>query len=199
MFTGLVWGTGTVRALEPRGGDVRLRIASAGVLAQRQHALGDSITVNGVCLTVVAMDATGGFDFDVSNETLALTTLGGLAPGADVNLEPALTLSTPLGGHLLSGHVDGVGKVVAITPDGRSQRWRFDVPQPLARYLARKGSVAIDGVSLTVNAVADSGFEVALIPHTVAVTRFRSLTVGAPVNIEVDQLARYLERLLEFR
>lgn len=199
MFTGLVWGTGTVQALEERGGDLRLQIASAAVLAQRQHALGDSITVNGVCLTVVDMDAAGGFAFDVSTETLALTTLGQLRTGAVVNLEPALTLSTPLGGHLLSGHVDGVGRVASIVPEGRAQRWQFEVPAALARYLAKKGSVAVDGVSLTINAVDENSFSVALIPHTVAVTRFRILEVGAAVNIEVDQLARYLERLLACR
>lgn len=199
MFTGLVWGTGTVQALEARGGDLRLWIASGAVLAQRQHALGDSITVNGVCLTVVDKDAVGGFAFDVSTETLGLTTLGQLAVGAVVNLEPALTLATPLGGHLLSGHVDGMGKVMSILPDGRAQRWQFEVPGALSRYLAKKGSVAVDGVSLTINAVDEHGFSVALIPHTVAVTRFRTLGVGATVNIEVDQLARYLERLLACR
>jgi riboflavin synthase len=199
MFTGLVWGTGAVQAIEARGGDVRLVVGSGSCLAARTHALGDSITVNGVCLTLVSMDGQGGFGFDVSTETLGLTTLGGLAPGDLVNLEPALTLSTPLGGHLLSGHVDGVAQVRSIEPDGRAQRWHFQVPTALLRYLARKGSVAVDGVSLTINEVDQQGFAVALIPHTVAVTRFRALAVGDRVNLEVDQLARYLERLLAFR
>lgn len=199
MFTGLVWGTGHVHSLEPRGGDVRFRVQSGDALAARTHALGDSIAVNGVCLTVVAQDGQGGFEFDVSNETLSLTTLGALRPGDLVNLEPALTLSTPLGGHLLNGHVDGVAEVLSISADGRAQRWQFQVPQALLRYLSRKGSVAVDGVSLTINEVDDQGFAVALIPHTVAITRFRALAVGDRVNIEVDQLARYLERLLAFR
>jgi riboflavin synthase len=196
MFTGLVWGTAVLHALEPIGGDVRLHLRDpARVLASRAHALGDSIALNGVCLTIVAHEADA-FAFDVSNETLALTTLGLLQPGALVNVEPALTLATPLGGHLMSGHVDGLGTVRSISADGRAQRWFFDVPATLARYLARKGSIAVDGVSLTVNNVDAQGFDVALIPHTVERTRFSATAVGAAVNLEVDLMARYAERLI---
>lgn len=199
MFTGLVWGTGLLADRLPVGGDVRLWIADPqGVLASRTSALGDSIAINGVCLTVVEIAARR-LAFDVSTETLALTTLGTLAVGAAVNLEPALTLATPLGGHLMSGHVDGLGHVEAITPDARAQRWRFRADPAVLRYMARKGSIAVDGVSLTVNSVDGTGFEVALIPHTVARTRFHATQVGDPVNLEVDLMARYAERLLETR
>ena len=194
MFTGIIQAVGRIVRLEPRSGDVRLHVDTAALdLADVQ--LGDSIAVSGVCLTAVTLDARG-FSADVSNETLALTTLGKLKPGDPVNLEKALRLADRLGGHLVSGHVDGVGKVVSIAPDGRSQRWSFDVPAALARYIAAKGSVCIDGTSLTVNEVSATRFGVNLIPHTVEHTAFHARRVGDAVNIEVDVVARYIERLL---
>ena len=194
MFTGIIQTVGRVARLEPRGGDVRLAIDTAGLdLADVQP--GDSIAVSGVCLTAVALEPHG-FAADVSNETLSLTTLGQLKAGDLVNLEKALRLADRLGGHLVSGHVDGLGKVVSITPDGRSQRWTFELPAALVRYIAAKGSVCIDGTSLTVNEVAGSRFGVNLIPHTVEHTAFHARRVGDAVNIEVDVIARYVERLL---
>ena len=194
MFTGIIQNVGRIARLEPRGGDLHLAIDTAGLdLADVQ--LGDSIAVSGVCLTVVALQPSG-FGADVSNETLALTTLGKLKAGDPVNLEKALRLADRLGGHLVSGHVDGLGKVVSITPDGRSQRWTFGVPPALARYVAAKGSICIDGTSLTVNEVAATRFGVNLIPHTVEHTAFHARRVGDAVNIEVDVIARYVERLL---
>jgi riboflavin synthase len=195
MFTGLVQAVGSISASDARGGDRRLRIDTGGLgIADLQ--LGESVAVNGVCLTVVATDGAH-FEADASNETLALTTLGGLAPGAPVNLERALLPTTRLGGHLVAGHVDGVGQVLAIADDGRSQRWRFRAPAPLLRYVASKGSICVDGVSLTVNAVDSEGFEVNLVPHTIANTAFAGTAIGAPVNLEVDLIARYAERLLQ--
>jgi riboflavin synthase len=194
MFTGLVAGVGTLAAREARGGDARLSI-DAGTLPFDGVQPGESIAVNGCCLTVVAFDARS-FAVDASNETLALTTLGRLAIGAPVNLERAMLPTDRLGGHLVSGHVDGVATAARAWDDARAVRWRFEAPRPLLRYIAQKGSVCVDGVSLTVNAVDDAGFEVALIPHTVANTAFRALREGDAVNIEVDLLARYVERLL---
>lgn len=194
MFTGIIQSVGRIVRLEPRGGDVRLHVDTADLdLADVQ--LGDSIAVSGVCLTAVTLDARG-FGADVSNETLSLTTLGRHKAGDPVNLEKALRLADRLGGHLVSGHVDGVGKVVSITPDGRSQRWTFEVPPALARYIAAKGSVCIDGTSLTVNEVNGARFGVNLIPHTVEHTAFHARRVGDAVNIEVDVIARYVERLI---
>ena len=194
MFTGIVQSVGRIARLEPRGGDVRLHVDTADLdLADVQ--LGDSIAVSGVCLTAVTLDARG-FSADVSNETLSLTTLGQLKTGDPVNLEKALRLADRLGGHLVSGHVDGLGKVVSIVPDGRSQRWTFEVPPALARYIAAKGSVCIDGTSLTVNEVNGARFGVNLIPHTVEHTAFHARRVGDAVNIEVDVIARYVERLI---
>lgn len=193
MFTGLVEAVGHIEETEARGGDVRLRIAF-GSLAAHDLQLGESIAVSGVCLTVVAFDSSG-FSADVSIETLSLTTLGTLAVGAAVNLERALLPTTRLGGHLVAGHVDAVGHVDSIVADARSQRWRFTVPTSLARYIAVKGSICVDGTSLTVNAVGESSFDVNLIPHTITNTTFAALRTGAPVNIEVDLLARYVERL----
>ncbi|HET7931545.1 MAG TPA: riboflavin synthase [Rhodanobacteraceae bacterium] len=193
MFTGIVAATGTLVRHEARGGDVRLVIAAPD-LGIADIALGDSISVSGCCLTVVAIEGDA-LAFDVSNESLALTTLGGLRAGDAVNLEKALRLADRLGGHLVSGHVDGVGTLVAIEADARSQRWSIDAPPALARYIAAKGSITLDGVSLTVNAIDGARFEVNLIPHTVAVTTFRDRRVGDRVNLEVDLLARYLERL----
>ncbi|TZF89924.1 riboflavin synthase [Cognatilysobacter lacus] len=194
MFTGIIEGVGTIAAVEPRGGDARLRVAT-GTLDVDDVRLGESIAVNGVCLTVVAFDSAS-FDADASTETLALTTLGALAPGARVNLERAMRPTDRLGGHLVSGHVDGVGTVASVHDDARAQRWRFAAPVPLLRYIAKKGSICVDGVSLTVNEVDAEGFEVALVPHTVANTAFGSTRVGDPVNLEIDLVARYVERLL---
>jgi riboflavin synthase len=195
MFTGLVQAVGRLAASEARGGDRRLRIGF-GALPAQDLQLGESIAVNGVCLTVVAFDDAS-FEADASNETLALTTLGGLAIGAPLNLERALLPTTRLGGHLVAGHVDGVGRVESIADDGRSQRWRFAAPAALLRYVAAKGSICVDGVSLTVNAVDDHGFEVNLVPHTLAHTAFAATAAGAAVNLEVDLIARYAERLLQ--
>ncbi len=197
MFTGLVEGVGQVLALEPRGGDLRLRIG-VGTLPFADVALGESIAVSGVCLTVVEFDAAS-FAADASNETLALTTLGGLAVGHAVNLERAMRPTDRLGGHLVSGHVDGIGRVLSVHADARAQRWRFAAPAPLLKYIATKGSICVDGVSLTVNAVDDAGFDVALIPHTVSHTAFAGTAVGDAVNLEVDLVARYVERLLSAR
>ena len=194
MFTGLIEGVGTLAAREDRGGDARLRIA-VGTLPFADVALGESIAVNGACMTVVEFDAAS-FAFDASPESLALTTLGRLPPGTPVNLERALRPDDRLGGHLVSGHVDGVGRVLDIRAEARAQRWRFAAPATLSKYIATKGSICVDGVSLTVNAVDDEGFEVALIPHTVAHTAFSAARVGDPVNLEVDLVARYVERLL---
>ncbi|HET6433282.1 riboflavin synthase [Dyella sp.] len=194
MFTGIIQSVGRLVRLEPRGGDVRLVVDTAG-LDLSDVQLGDSIAVSGVCLTAVTLEAHG-FGADVSNETLSLTTLGQLKAGDPVNLEKALRLADRLGGHLVSGHVDGVGKVVSITPDGRSQRWTFEVPAAIARYIAAKGSVCIDGTSLTVNEVSGARFGVNLIPHTVEHTAFHARRAGDAVNIEVDVIARYVERLI---
>ena len=194
MFTGLIAGVGRLAAREMRGGDARI-LVEAGTLPFDDVQLGESIAVNGCCLTVVAFDATG-FAVDASNETLALTPLGRLAIGAPVNLERAMLPTDRLGGHLVSGHVDGLGIAVKRWDDARAERWRFEAPMALLRYVAHKGSVCVDGVSLTVNAVDDTGFEVALIPHTVAHTAFHALREGDAVNLEVDLLARYVERLL---
>ena len=194
MFTGLIEGIGTLAGRESRGGDARLRIG-AGTLPFSDIALGDSIAVNGACLTVAAFDA-GGFEADASNETLALTTLGELAIGRALNLERAMRPSDRLGGHLVSGHVDGVGKVLHHWDDGRAQRWLFEAPPTLRRYIAAKGSICVDGVSLTVNGIDDRGFEVALVPHTLQHTAFAQTAIGDPVNLEIDLVARYVERLL---
>jgi len=194
MFTGLIEGVGRLAARDAHGGDARLRI-EVGTLPFADVSLGESIAVNGVCLTVVGFDATT-FEADASNETLALTTLGALPPGRALNLERALRPTDRLGGHLVSGHVDGVGQVEVVAEDARAQRWRFAAPAPLLRYVAHKGSICVDGVSLTVNAVDGDGFEVALVPHTLAHTAFAQTRAGDPVNLEVDMLARYVERLL---
>ena len=194
MFTGIIEGVGRLAAREPRGGDVRFSFAT-GSLPFEHVQLGESIAVNGVCLTVVAFDA-GSFQADASTETLALTTLGTLAEGAALNLERAMRPSDRLGGHLVSGHVDGIGRVLSVHDDARAQRWRFAAPAPLLKYVAKKGSICVDGVSLTVNEVDADGFEVALVPHTVAHTRFAHTAVGDAVNLEIDLVARYVERLL---
>jgi riboflavin synthase len=194
MFTGIIQTVGRIARLEPRGGDVRL-VVDTGSLDLADVQMGDSIAVGGVCLTAVELTGTG-FAADVSNESLRLTSLGALRAGDAVNLEKALRLADRLGGHMVSGHVDGLGKVVSITPDGRSQRWTFEVPAALSRYIAEKGSVCIDGTSLTVNEVNGHRFGVNLIPHTVENTTFHARRAGDAVNIEVDVVARYVERLL---
>lgn len=194
MFTGIVQDIGQVRSIEARGGDVRLTVACQHLDLARVR-VGDSICVQGCCLTVTERPGQA-FAADVSRETLSLTTLGDLVAGTPVNLEPALRAGDPLGGHLVSGHVDGVARVVAVSGDARSLRLRIAVPAELARYIVRKGSVAVDGVSLTINEVEDATFGVNIIPHTQAVTTLGRLGIGARVNLEVDQVARYLERML---
>ena len=195
MFTGIIQDVGRVLAREPRGGDVRLRIAVDRLSLAAARA-GDSIAVSGVCLTALEIDAQG-FSADVSNETLSRTTLGTLEVGSRVNLEPALKAGDALGGHLVSGHVDALGEVLEVRADARSVRMRFGCPPSLAKYFARKGSVAIDGVSLTINDVGPTEFSVNLIPHTQDVTTLGEFTPGRRVNLEVDQVARYVERLLD--
>ena len=194
MFTGIIEGVGRLAAHEPVGGDVRFTF-EVGSLPFEQVRLGESIAVNGVCLTVIAFDASA-FQADATTETLGLTTLGRLAVGAALNLERAMRPSDRLGGHLVSGHVDGIGTVLSIHDDARAQRWRFAAPAPLLKYIAKKGSICVDGVSLTVNEADDAGFEVALIPHTVAHTRFAHTGVGDAVNLEIDLVARYVEKLI---
>ncbi len=194
MFTGIIQAVGKIAIIEQRGGDVRIRV-EAGRLDMSKVNNGDSIAVSGICLTVVE-HSTSGFSADVSGETLSRTMLGGLVPGAAVNLEKALTLGTPLGGHLVSGHVDGIGAVVSREAEGRSVRFRFQAPDVLARYVAEKGSICVDGVSLTVNAVNGAKFDVNIVPHTLAETTLDDLRPGSKVNLEVDLLARYLERLM---
>ena len=193
MFTGIIQAVGEVQALRPRGGDVELLIA-APALDLSSVAIGDSIAVNGCCLTVTQR-AANSFSADASVETLNVTTLGAWRVGHRVNLEKALCAGQPLGGHYVTGHVDGVAHVLDRTAEARSVRMRFAVPGELARYIARKGSVCIDGVSLTVNEVNDAGFGVNLIPHTLEVTALSACEPGVRVNVEVDIIARYLERL----
>jgi len=194
MFTGIIQAVGEIAALEPRGGDVRLRVRT-GKLDLADVRLGDSIAVNGVCLTAVELPGDG-FWADVSGETLAHTTLGSFRTGRHVNLEKALTPTTRLGGHLVSGHVDGVGEVLERRRDARSERFRIEAPKPLARYIAHKGSICVDGVSLTVNAVDGNVFDLNIVPHTLAETTLDGWQKGVKVNLEVDLIARYLERLL---
>ena len=194
MFTGIIKARGRIAAIEKRGGDVRLRVTADG-LPWPEYAVGDSLSVNGVCLTAVRLRDSG-FDTDVSVETLEVTTLKQLAVGDAVNLEPALRVGDALGGHLVSGHVDGIGKVIARADDARSIRMSFEVPGELARYIARKGSICVDGVSLTSNEVSGNTFGLNIIPHTAEVTTMGAYEVGTAVNIEVDLLARYIERML---
>lgn len=194
MFTGIVQGIGRIRSVEDRGGDVSLWIETGDVpLAGVEQ--GGSIAVNGVCLTAVQLEPAA-FAADVSRETLSLTTAGRWAPGTRVNIEKALVAGQALGGHYVTGHVDGVGQVLARRDDARSVRVEFEVPAELARYVARKGSVCVDGVSLTVNGVSGRRFDVNLVPHTLAQTTLDGYAPGMPVNLEVDIVARYLERLL---
>ena len=194
MFSGIIRAKGSIGAIEKRGGDVRLRVTTAE-LPWSEYAVGDSIAVNGVCLTAVQL-LDDGFDTDVSVETLEVTTLQQLAVGDAVNLEPALRVGDALGGHLVSGHVDGIGKMISRADDARSIRMKFEVPGELARYIAKKGSICVDGVSLTINEVSGNTFGLNIIPHTAEVTTMGAYEAGTAVNIEVDLLARYIERML---
>jgi len=193
MFTGIIAAIGTVATVQPTAGGVRLRI-EAGGLPLADVAVGDSISVNGVCLTAIAL-AGGAFDADVSRETLACT--AGFAAGARVNLEKALRLADRFGGHLVSGHVDGIGAVSRCEAAGDNRLLRIAPPAAVARYVARKGSVAVNGVSLTVNDVSETDFSVNLIPHTLAATNLGELQAGDRVNLEADLIARHVERLLQ--
>ena len=194
MFTGIVKAKGSIAAMNRQGGDVRLTVRSEG-LPWSEYEIGESIAVNGVCLTAVALHDDG-FDTDVSVETLDVTALNTLGPGSDVNLEPAISLGERLGGHLVSGHVDCVGSVTSRSVDARSVRLAIEIPKEYAHYVAKKGSVCVDGVSLTINEVSGNTFELNIIPHTADVTIIGDYAVGTNVNVEVDLLARYLERLL---
>ncbi|EED35019.1 riboflavin synthase, alpha subunit [Luminiphilus syltensis NOR5-1B] len=194
MFTGIIEAVGEIAAMEPRGGDLRLRIRT-GKLDLSDVQLGDSICTSGTCLTVTELPGDG-YWADVSVETLNFTTLGDKKPGNRVNLERSLTPASRLGGHIVSGHVDGVGEVVAVDQDARSWRYSVEAPPDLARYIAHKGSICVDGTSLTVNAVHGGRFELNIIPQTLQETVFGEYQPGSRVNLEVDVIARYLERLL---
>jgi riboflavin synthase len=194
MFTGIIKASGTISAIKREGGDVRLTVRSRD-LPWSDYELGESIAVNGVCLTAVAFHDDG-FDTDVSVETLDVTGLGQLVDGSPVNLEPAISLGERLGGHLVSGHVDCTGTVKSRAADARSIRLVIEIPAEYSRYVAKKGSVCVDGVSLTINGVSVNSFEVNIIPHTAEVTIIDNYAVGTVVNVEVDLLARYIERLL---
>lgn len=194
MFTGIIEAVGTVRRLEPRGGDLRLTVAT-GKLDLRDVKLGDSIATNGVCLTVVEQGSDW-YVADVSSETVRRSTLASFRVGQRVNLEKALTPTTRLGGHLVSGHVDGIGEVISMQPDARSTRYRVKAPDELAKYIAEKGSITTDGISLTVNAIDGAIFDLNIVPHTVSETNIADWAPGFRLNLEVDLLARYLERLL---
>lgn len=195
MFTGIIAAVGSVREVHPSAGGVRIAI-DAGALPLADVKIGDSIAVNGACLTVVSMNGQQ-LQFDVSRETLACT--AGYAQGAAVNLEKSLRLSDRLDGHLVSGHVDGVGSVAGFDAAGDNRKLVIEAPREIAKYIARKGSVAVNGVSLTVNTVEGVRFEINLIPHTLAATNLHALTAGTKINIEVDMLARYAERLTAFK
>ena len=194
MFTGIIQSIGTIQAYQLHDGDARMRIHGGG-LDFSDVAVGDSIAVNGVCLTAVSLTADS-FSVDVSAETLRCTS--GFEHGAEVNLEKALRLADRLGGHLVSGHVDGVGTVHRFAPAGESHLLEIDAPAELARYIIRKGSITVNGVSLTVNAVEGTRFALNLIPHTLEMTTLKHLQAGSRVNLEVDMIARYVERLAQF-
>lgn len=194
MFTGIIEAVGHIHSMQPRGGDVRLYVKTAK-LSLDDVKLGDSIAVNGVCLTAVALPGDG-FWADVSQETIRRTALSRLKDGSKVNLEKALTPSSRLGGHLVSGHVDGVGTVLSMHEEARSWHFRIQAPDNLARYIAEKGSITVDGISLTVNSVDGAIFDLNIVPHTMQETVMGEYQLGSPVNLEVDLIARYLERLL---
>jgi riboflavin synthase len=194
MFTGIIESIGSIRALTPKGGDVRVHVAT-GKLDLGDVKLGDSIAVNGVCLTAVELPGDG-FWADVSRETLDVTAFVDLKVGSRVNLEKALTPTTRLGGHLVSGHVDGVGEILSREENARAIQFRVRAPRELAKYISHKGSITVDGTSLTVNAVNGAEFELTIVPHTLAETIMADYRPGRKVNLEVDLLARYLERLL---
>jgi len=194
MFTGIIQAIGTIAALEPKGQDVRVRVQT-GKLDLSDVQLGDSIAVNGVCLTAVELPGDG-FWADVSGETLSRTTFAALQKGSQANLEKALTPTTRLGGHLVSGHVDGIGEIISRKTEGRSERFVIRAPNALAKYIAEKGSICVDGISLTVNGVRGTEFELNIVPHTLVETTMSEFKTGTQVNLEVDIIARYLERLL---
>ncbi|MBD3671692.1 MAG: riboflavin synthase [Gammaproteobacteria bacterium] len=194
MFTGIIEAVGRIVRLEPKGTDMRALITT-GKLDLSDVKTGDSIAVNGVCLTAVDLPGDG-FWADVSGETLARTNFGHYKPGTEVNLEKALTPTTRLGGHLVSGHVDGVGEVIERTDEGRSVRFRIQAPDELARYIAEKGSICVDGISLTVNTVEGAVFDLNIVPHTLQETTMQGFDKGSRVHLEVDIIARYLERML---
>jgi riboflavin synthase len=194
MFTGIIAALGEITALQPKGGDLKL-VINAGKLDCGDVKLGDSIAINGVCLTVVDMDNQQ-LSFDVSQETITRSSLAQLKTGSQVNLEKALAVGERLGGHFVSGHVDGLGQIDSIKEVARSWQIAVNVPSELQRYIAEKGSICIDGASLTVNKVTAKGFEVNIIPHTLQETIIKDYKVGSKVNLEVDLIARYLERLL---
>ena len=194
MFTGIIESIGSIRAMTPKGGDVRVYVET-GKLDLGDVKLGDSIAVNGVCLTAVELPGDG-FWADVSRETLDVTAMVDLKPGSRVNLEKALTPTTRLGGHLVSGHVDGVGEILSREENARAIQFRVRAPRELAKYISHKGSITVDGTSLTVNAVDGAEFELTIVPHTLAETIMSDYRAGRKVNLEVDLLARYLERLL---
>ena len=197
MFTGIVTALGSVRAIQPIGGGKDMRLVIAAPWPDTATIpIGASIACSGCCLTAVEVSADG-FAGDASAETLACTILGSWTVGSQVNLERSLKIGDELGGHMVSGHVDGVGEAVSATAENGSTRWRFRVPKPLARFIAVKGSVAVNGVSLTVNEVQDDTFGVNVIPHTASVTGFGTMKPGDKVNIEIDMLARYVARLAE--
>jgi riboflavin synthase len=195
MFTGIIAAVGHIKAIEPKNGDWRLTLAT-GSLDLSDVQLGDSIATNGVCLTAIELGADF-FAADVSAETLGVTTLGSMKVGSRVNLEKALRLADRLGGHLVSGHVDGVGEVLRVSQDARSWRFVISAPNAIAHYIAHKGSVCINGISLTVNHVDGHTFDVNIVPHTMDNTTIVDWQVGTQLNLEVDLLARYLERLLQ--
>jgi riboflavin synthase len=196
MFTGIVSAKGKISSVDRQDGQARFSIAT-GELDMVGVQLGDSIAVNGACLTVIEF-SNDSFSADLSRETLDLTTLGDIQAGASVNLERALALGDSLGGHMVTGHVDGVGTVRSLTPDAGSIRLVIEAPESLARYIAKKGSVCIDGVSLTVNGVEGAAFDLMIVPHTQVATIIDGYEPGTPVNIEVDMIARYLERLMQY-
>lgn len=194
MFTGIIQTVGSVTSTERRGGDLRVTIVAEGI-PWAEVALGDSIASNGVCLTAVSLSERG-FCADVSIETLDLTTVGQWKAGMAINLELALTPQSRLGGHIVSGHIDGIGEVMSRQPDARSERFQIRAPRQLAKYIAHKGSITVDGTSLTVNEVNGDVFDLNIVPHTIENTVIGDYTVGTKVNLEIDVIARYLERLL---